>query len=193
MKINIHTHNPKLGELTLSSVGIHPYSAADATTDSLLTIERNTTSIDAIGEIGLDYSCGVDKGVQSLIFRAQLEIAQKAGKGVVLHCVKAFEETMNTLKAYNLKFVIFHGFIGSAVQAARATERGYYLSFGERTFRSPRSMEALKATPIDRLFLETDEADVSIDEIYGKVSEILGVPVAVLEYITNENYNRICG
>ena len=79
------------------------------------------------------------------------------------------------------------------MQAARATERGYYLSFGERTFRSPRSMEALKATPIDRLFLETDEADVSIDEIYGKVSEILGVPVAVLEYITNENYNRICG
>ena len=54
-------------------------------------------------------------------------------------------------------------------------------------------MEALKATPIDRLFLETDEADVSIDEISGKVSEILGVPVAVLEYITNENYNRICG
>ena len=193
MKINIHTHNPKLGELTLSSAGIHPYSAADATTDSLLTIERNTTSIDAIGEIGLDYSCGVDKGVQSLIFCAQLEIAQKAGKGVVLHCVKAFEETMNTLKAYNLKFVIFHGFIGSAVQAARATERVYYLSFGERTFRSPRSMEALKATPIDRLFLETDEADVSIDEIYGKVSEILGVPVAVLEYITNENDNRICG
>ena len=193
MKINIHTHNPKPDEITISSIGIHPYNADDATTDSMLAIEREAEGVDAIGEIGLDYSCSADKSAQALAFRVQLEIAQKAGKGVVIHCVKAFEDVMNILKDYSLKFVIFHGFIGSAVQAVRATKQGYYLSFGERTFRSPKSIEAMRATPIERLFLETDEAQIEIGEIYSRASAILGVPEAVLEYITTENYNRICG
>lgn len=193
MKINIHTHNPKPDEITISSIGIHPYNADDATTDSMLAIEREAEGVDAIGEIGLDYCCSADKSAQALAFRVQLEIAQKAGKGVVIHCVKAFEDVMNILKDYSLKFVIFHGFIGSAVQSARATKQGYYLSFGERTFRSPKSIEAMRATPIERLFLETDEAQIEIGEIYSRASAILGVPEAVLEYITTENYNRICG
>ena len=193
MKINIHTHNPKPSEITISSIGIHPYDAEGATTDSMLAIERGAGSVDAIGEIGLDYCCNTDKAAQMLAFRVQLEIAQKAGKGVVIHCVKAFEDVMNILKDYSLKFVIFHGFIGSAVQAVRATERGYYLSFGERSFRSPKSIEAMRAVPVERLFLETDEAQVDIGEIYSRASAVLGVPEAVLEYITRENYNRICG
>lgn len=193
MKINIHTHNPKSDEITLSSIGIHPYHAADATTDSMHAIERQAKGVDAIGEIGLDYCCDTDKAAQVLAFRVQLEIAQKESKGVVIHCVKAFEDVMNILKNYSLKFVIFHGFIGSAVQAVRATERGYYLSFGERSFRSPKSIEAMRAVPVDRLFLETDEAQVDIGEIYSRASAVLGIPEAILEYITTENYNRICG
>ena len=193
MKINIHTHSYKQGELTLSTVGIHPYDANDATTDSLLTIERSAHSVDAIGEIGLDYSCSADRECQELIFKAQLEVAQQYGKGVVLHCVKAFEPVMKILKRYSLKFVIFHGFIGSPEQAQVATGCGYYLSFGERTFRSPKSIEAMKVTPIDRLFFETDESCVDIEEIYNKAAEVLAVPVKILEYITHENFKRICG
>ena len=98
MKINIHTHNPKPSEITISSIGIHPYDAEGATTDSMLAIERGAGSVDAIGEIGLDYCCRADKAAQLLAFRVQLEIAQKAGKGVVIHCVKAFEDVMNILK-----------------------------------------------------------------------------------------------
>ncbi|MBQ1201792.1 MAG: TatD family hydrolase, partial [Alistipes sp.] len=142
MKINIHTHSPKQGELTLSTLGIHPYDAEVATTDAILSIERMAQGVDAIGEIGLDYSCKADRESQELIFKAQLEVAQQYGKGVVLHCVRAFEPTMKILEKYRLKFVIFHGFIGSPEQALSATSRGYYLSFGERTFRSPKSIEA---------------------------------------------------
>ena len=122
MKINIHTHSPKQGELTLSTLGIHPYDAEVATTDAILSIERMAQGVDAI-----------------------------------------------------------------------ATSRGYYLSFGERTFRSPKSIEAMKATPIDRLFFETDESSVDIEEIYNKAAEVLAVPVKILEYITHENFKRICG
>ena len=159
----------------------------------LLAIESAATAYDAIGEIGLDYSRKTDQQLQIELFQAQLDIAQRYGKGVVLHCVKAFEQTMNLLKSYTLKFVIFHGFIGSAEQAKRATDRGYYLSFGHRTFGSPKSIEAMKTTPTEMLFFETDESLADIDQIYSQASAILGIPTAMLEYIANENYKRICG
>ena len=193
MNVNIHTHHPKNGERTLSTVGIHPYDAEGANSDMLFSIERRATHFDAIGEIGLDFFCSVDKEQQILIFQAQLEIAQKVGKGVVLHCVKSFEKVMEILKNYSLKFVIFHGFIGSPEQAKRATDRGYFLSFGERTFRSPKSIEAMKNIPTELLFFETDESAVDIDEIYSKASDILGIPELMLKYITNENFERLCG
>ena len=110
-----------------------------------------------------------------------------------VHVVRSFERVMSILNGYTLAGVIFHGFIGSPEQALSATSRGYYLSFGERTFRSPKSIEAMKVTPVDRLFFETDESNIDIEEIYSKAAEVLAVPVRILEYITHENFKRICG
>ena len=193
MKVNIHTHHPKNDERTLTTIGIHPYDSEGATTDSIFAIERLAHQYDAIGEIGLDFACSAEREKQLLIFQAQLEVAQKAGKGVVLHCVKAFEKVMDCLKDYTLPFVIFHGFIGSTEQVKRAVGRGYFLSFGHRTFRSPKSIEAMKNTPTELLFFETDECDMSIGQIYSQASATLGIPEAMLEYITNENFDKICG
>lgn len=191
MKVNIHTHHPKSGERTISTLGIHPYDAEGVTTDSIFAIERTALEYDAIGEIGLDYSANINKEAQILLFKAQLEVARHLNKGVVIHCVKAFEEVMNILSRYNLPFVIFHGFIGSPEQALRAAARGYYLSFGHRTFRSPKSIEALKVTPANLLFFETDDSTINIEQIYGQASEVLGIPVPMLECVTNENFERI--
>lgn len=191
MKVNIHTHHPKSGERTISTLGIHPYDAEGVTTDSIFAIERTALEYDAIGEIGLDYSTNINKEAQILLFKAQLEVARHLNKGVVIHCVKAFEEVMNILSRYNLPFVIFHGFIGSPEQALRAAARGYYLSFGHRTFRSPKSIEALKVTPANLLFFETDDSSINIEQIYRQVSEVLGIPVPMLECVTNENFERI--
>ena len=191
MKVNIHTHHRKSGERTISTLGIHPYDAEGVTTDSIFAIERTALEYDAIGEIGLDYSANINKEAQILLFKAQLEVARHLNKGVVIHCVKAFEEVMNILSRYNLPFVIFHGFIGSPEQALRAAARGYYLSFGHRTFRSPKSIEALKVTPANLLFFETDDSTINIEQIYGQASEVLGIPVPMLECVTNENFERI--
>jgi Tat protein secretion system quality control protein TatD with DNase activity len=54
-------------------------------------------------------------------------------------------------------------------------------------------MEAMRAIPIDHLFLETDESHVAIEDIYSKASEILALPKNMLEYIINENFKHICG
>ncbi len=188
MIVDIHTHNTQTQAQTIDTVGIHPWHAVDG---DISAIEFAAVAADAIGEIGLDFACDAPHEVQIAIFRAQLAIAERLEKPVVLHCVKAFEEVMRILRNYSLKAVIFHGFIGSVEQAQRAVAQGYYLSFGERTFRSPKTIEALRSTPLSHLFVETDESTTPIEEIYARIAELRGLPVAELTAATEENFALI--
>ena len=191
--VNIHTHNPAKTEITIRTAGIHPYDAASADTIRLEAIEREAAEADAVGEIGLDFACDVSREEQERVFRAQLATAERLQKPVVLHCVRAFEPTMAMLDGVRLPAVIFHGFIGSPEQARRAVAQGYYLSFGERTFRSPKSIEAMRSTPLSHLFVENDEAPTPIAELYERVAALLGIETQVLEAQTAENFERIFG
>lgn len=188
MIVDIHTHNASTRAQTIDTVGIHPWRASIA---DLSLVERGATAANAIGEIGLDFACDVPREEQEDIFRAQLALAERFEKPVVLHCVRAFEQVMQLLKDYSLKAVIFHGFIGSVEQAQRAVKQGYYLSFGERTFRSPKSIEAMRSTPLSHLFVESDESTTPIEEIYTKIAELRGISIAELTTATEKNFTLI--
>ena len=123
--------------------------------------------------------------------RTQLRLARERGLPVVLHCVRAFEPLMRELAASEPRAVIFHGFIGSPEQARQALAKGYCLSFGERTFASPKTLAALRGTPLSQLFLETDDSPVPIAEIYARAAEAKGVPEEVLQRAILDNYKRI--
>ncbi|MBR4850122.1 MAG: TatD family hydrolase [Alistipes sp.] len=188
MILDIHTHNAQTHAQTIDTVGIHPWQAL---VGDLAEVERLAPSADAVGEIGLDYACDIPREEQMAIFRAQLTLAERLEKPVILHCVRAFEDVIKEVGRHHLKAVIFHGFIGSAEQAQRAINQGYYLSFGERTFRSPKSIEALRSTPLSHLFVETDESTTPIEEIYAKIAELRGVSTEELLRATEENFSRI--
>lgn len=153
--------------------------------------EVAAAGIQAIGEIGLDFACRSDRTLQTEVLRIQLRLARRTGLPVVLHGVRAFEPLMRELAACRPREVIFHGFIGSPEQARTALSHGCYLSFGERVFASPKSLRALHEVPLDRLFLETDDAPVSIERIYDRAARELGLEVGVLRRATYENYKRI--
>lgn len=188
MIVDIHTHKTLAQAQTIDTEGIHPWHA---TACDISVVERRAAEVDAIGEIGLDYACDAPRDVQMEVFRAQLSIAERHEKPVVLHCVRAFEEVMRVLRDYRLPAVIFHGFIGLVEQSQRAVAEGYYLSFGERTFRSPKSVEAMRSTPLSRLFVETDESATPIEEIYAKIAALRGISVAELTAATEENFRLI--
>lgn len=190
MFVNIHTHRPTGRDIEIAAMGVHPWDAGHG---DIAETESAIGRIDAIGEIGLDYACKVDRDAQQRIFESQLELAERNGLPVVLHCVKAFEPVMKTLAKYRLKAVIFHGFIGSREQMQRAVETGYYISFGERTFASPRTIEAMREIPKDRMFLETDDNPTDIAEIYRRTAEITGIGMETLQKRIIENYNIIFG
>ena len=186
--IDIHTHHPTGSAIEPVAVGVHPW---DASTQSLADIKARVSEADIVGEIGLDSVCKVDFEQQTSLFREQLALAERLGKPVVIHCVRTFEQIMKILDNYSLKAVIFHGFIGSPEQAKRAVAKGYFLSFGEPSFASPRTVAALEQTPLENLFLETDDQLVTIDDIYAKVAVIKRVTMNKLEDSILENYKKI--
>lgn len=188
MILDIHTHNAKTHAQTIETVGIHPWHAANC---DLAEVEKHAPSADAIGEIGLDYACDVPREVQTAVLRAQLTLAEQFEKPVVLHCVRAFEEVMKIVADYRLKAVIFHGFIGSKEQAQRVLAQGYFLSFGERTFHSPKTIEALRITPLSQLFAESDESPTPIEEIYSKIADLRGVSTEDLDAAAKSNFAKI--
>lgn len=152
---------------------------------------QGAADVQAIGETGLDFARAVPRDVQFAALRAQLDLARRTGRPVVLHCVRAFEPLMHELAACEPRAVIFHGFIGSPEQGRQALGRGYFLSFGERAFASPKTLRTLHETPLGQLFFETDDAEVSIEEIYARAAEALGRPVEELQRATLENYKRL--
>lgn len=174
------------------SLGIHPWQAGNIDIEAALK-EVETASVAAIGEIGLDYAKPNDRGEQKMIFSAQLRIAEERGLPVILHCVKAFEPVMEVLQGFRLPAVIFHGFIGSPQQAARAVDSGYSLSFGPGITRSGKTVEAMHATPVGQMFLETDEFEMGIGDVYAGAARLLGTDIAALKKNIYENYIRIFG
>ena len=188
MIIDIHTHNAHTPAHTIKTVGIHPWHALKG---NISAIKSRIAEVDAIGEIGLDFACDVPREAQKRIFREQLALAEQHQKAVVLHCVKAFEDVCKILSEYHLRAVIFHGFIGSKEQAQHAVHQDYYLSFGERTFRSPKTIEALRHIPLSHIFVETDESPTPIEDIYDKIAELRGISASELHQATERNFQRI--
>ena len=188
MIVDIHTHNEQTEAKTIVTVGIHPWRSLDA---DLSAVESGVAAADAVGEIGLDFACDVNRDIQERVFRAQLAQAEKRNLPVILHCVRAFEPIMKILAEYRLCAVIFHGFIGSVQQAKRAIDAGYYLSFGPNAFRSPKTIAALQSTPENRLFAETDDSGEMIENVYSKIAQTRGISVKELKEIIENNYNKI--
>ena len=53
------------------------------------------------------------------------------------------------------------------------------------------TMEALRETPPGQLFLETDDSDTGIEEVYAHAAAVRGTTVEALKRATTENYERI--
>ncbi len=129
---------------------------------------QSSKKVVAIGECGLDYYRleGTDeekartKQKQQEVFREQAELAAELDLALVVHCRDAHAdvfEILNDLKKQkpNLRGVI-HCFTGTAEEAARHLTLGFYISFsGIITFAHDWD-EFIRATPLERLLVETD-------------------------------------
>ena len=204
--IDIHTHHPLEGKLGLRNVrlgkedisgeetislGLHPWDI-DSVSEGVLK-QLQLADCKAIGEIGLDRICTTPFEVQQGYFERQLQIATERQLPVVIHCVKAYNEVLQILSSHRLVGVVFHGFIGSAQLLQQIAAKGYYISFGVGALRSPKTIEALRLCPLERMFLESDESPTPIESLYAEVASIRGVDIEELKEQIYNNYKRIFG
>ena len=154
------------------SVGLHPWSLSDTSKESIARLEAAVQheQVVAVGETGLDkLKGGVNYEEQLIYFEKQIRLSEQWHKPLVIHAVKSYDDIIRIHKAKRpAQPWIIHGFRGKPETAGHSSSaRGLFLSFGEYY-----NHETLKSVPLDRLFLETDEGNMTIDKLYRKAAHI---------------------
>lgn len=145
------------------SCGLHPSVCGREDWKSALdTVAREiaTGRFAAIGETGLDwYRLYAPRERQLAVFEAQLAIASRADRPVIVHNRNADQDCLTYLHAASLqKGGIMHCFSSDPEWVRPFLDEGFYISFaGNITFGSANTLrESLRCVPLDRLLLETD-------------------------------------
>jgi TatD DNase family protein len=177
-----------------STCGIHPWHLNGETIEKLIVKVRSVAgspSLVAIGEAGFDKLRGPEIEIQSRAFEAQVLISEEVRKPLFIHCVRAWDELLPAYKRLRPKMPwLIHGFRGNTVLAKQLLSKGMYLSFWFDFIVRPESSKLVKALPKDRIFLETDGAEVDIRAIYEKVAGDLDISVDELKMICLRNYSE---
>lgn len=174
--------------------GIHPWFLNEDNHKQLINSVKNSINhpdIIAIGEAGFDRLKGPSIELQRIAFEEQIIISEEIRKPVVIHCVRAWDELLSVLKRLKPKMHwLIHGFRGNVELADQLLSKGMYLSFWFDFVLRPESKNLLRHVPADRIFLETDGAEVDIRKIYDKVAKDLDVSVDKLKSIVLSNFNE---
>ena len=147
-----------------ASAGIHPHECSEAgDLDYAMTSlahKLDAPKVVALGEIGLDYHYDFsDRETQMRFFRAQMELAAQKNIPVIIHDREAHGDTMDMIREYKNRVIgILHSCSASAEQVKEYVKMGWYISFsGVITFKNAaKTLEAVLATPKDRILVETD-------------------------------------
>jgi TatD DNase family protein len=159
-----------------ATVGVHPHNA-DLSLD-LTPLEHlvQHPKVVAVGEIGLDFFrdwSPVD--AQHHVFQAQIALARKVKKPIVIHSRDAGESTLDTLVRCNAQEVggVFHCFSENAEFAERLREINFRVSFpGQLTFKKAHEVrEVCKAIPLEQILVETDAPYLAPEPHRGKRCE----------------------
>jgi TatD DNase family protein len=179
-----------------ASAGIHPQEAANATPEALerlagLVVHERCI---AVGEIGLDYYHfdNPDIATQKQAFVAQMELAAKMRKPIIIHCrtselatpqakekfgaADAWEDLLALIAEHWTPTGlpgIMHCFSGSVEQAERSLVANFYLSFaGNLTYpKSQAIRDAAELAPSHRILVETDAPFLAPIPLRGQRNE----------------------
>ncbi len=194
--ISIFSFNPvknmTFNQNVFFSAAVHPWSVQIENIDWYMCIVRKIAKHQhclAIGECGLDYLHQVEKSKQHEIFIRHFEISEEFQLPLIIHCVKAWNDIIVLRKKLKPSMPwIIHGFNKSIETANQCLNAGFYLSLGKKATNN-RFSQVLKTIPVDRMFLETDETNDLISDIYSTVYQTLGIDYEVFAEQIYQNFN----
>jgi TatD DNase family protein len=177
------------------SIGIHPWFIVEERKEDdfeIIESKLQEPGCLAIGECGLDKRIEVPMELQQLVFEKQLLLAQQYQKPVVIHCVAAFQELIETVKKLNITVpILIHGFSKSEQLAKQLLENGFYISFGKYLLLNKELETVFKNIPNDRFFLETDTVEEGIETVYALAAKYKGISIEEVQKQINSNFSEV--
>ena len=168
-------------------LGLHPEEVRSDWREQLATIKQQiiplTSTILAIGEVGLDYYWSREfEQEQLLAFEEQVRWSVEMQLPLMIHCRKAQNELVAILKKYrdDLPGGVFHCFTGNELEARQLLEFDRFVLGigGVLTFKKSHLPETLAGTspsapnvPLDRIVLETDAPYMAPVPLRGQRNE----------------------
>ena len=192
------------------AVGVHPYDM-DNFEDLDFQMYVNHEKCVAIGECGLDYfrlegsdeEKESEKKRQKKVFIAQIELAKKYKKPLIIHIRDASRDSKELLLQHNAKEVggVLHCFNADEELLSLADQGFYFGIGGVLTFNNAKKLvNVLPRIPSTKLLIETDGPYLTPTPHRGKrneplyttfvaqkMSEILDITEENIEKITTQN------
>ncbi len=198
------------------AVGVHPYDMEnydEAPFHELLTHPKCV----AVGECGLDYfrlegdddAKAAEKRKQAEVFRAQIALAKRYEKPLIVHIRDASHDARVLLEAEGAEQVggVLHCYNADEELLVLAKRGFYYGIGGVLTFKNARKLvQVLPKIPRERLVIETDGPYLTPHPYRGtrnesaytrlvaeKMAELLETDVAAIGELTTQNARRLFG
>ncbi len=200
-----------------AAVGIHPHETKGFDEERVIpALERLAASpkVVAIGEIGLDYFYDLaPKDDQKRALVAQLALAERLGKPVLLHNRESEEDLLAILETHakgspEKPRGVFHSFCASTATGERAIALGYLVSYsGMITFRMADNVrESAAALPLEAMLVETDAPYLApapyrgkpnepafVTRTAAKLAEVKGVSLEQVARVTTASFRKLFG
>lgn len=161
----------------ISMMGLHPCSVKEDYEKELKIIEDQFSrrKFIAVGETGLDFYWDLTfKDQQYQAFHRQAEWALQYDIPLVIHSRNSTDECIEVVRQHQqgqLKGV-FHCFSGTAEQASKIVDLGFYLGIGGvLTFKNSGLDKAIRDIDLSHIVLETDAPYLSPVPFRGKRNE----------------------
>jgi TatD DNase family protein len=192
------------------AVGIHPYDIDGFAALDFDMYAKHKKCV-AIGECGLDYyrlegsdeEKEAEKARQKEIFVAQIKLAKKYNKPLIVHIRDASRDSKILLLDNNAKEVggVLHCYNADEELISLANENFYFGIGGVLTFKNAKKLlKVLPKIPQDKLLIETDGPYLTpmphrgernepsyTTFIAQKMAELLEIPLENIENTTSEN------
>lgn len=214
LKFNLHTHRSIIGDhiellnvfaqdLPLMSTdqyfsaGLHPWHIGKVNPEACfqaIELAAKQRNMLAVGECGLDRAIPTDFKIQELYFKKQTDIAVKYSKPLIIHGVRAYSDLLK-LKKENKSGIpwILHGYNGNRETTMNLIRNGFYFSIDGLLLKNGKKTELIRTIPANRIFLETDDQDITIEQIYFLASQVLDSEDSLLTETIFNNFKTIFG
>jgi TatD DNase family protein len=191
-----------------ATAGVHPHDASGGMDGIAELLDH--PSVVAVGEAGLDYYYDHSpRDTQQSVFAAHIELAHARDLPLVIHTRDAWDDTFRILDREGVpRRTVFHCFTGGPDEASAALTRGALLSIsGIVTFKTAQDVrDAVLATPLERLLVETDSPYLAPVPHRGKpnrpawvpfvgeaIATLKGCPIGDIEAVTWANAAEFYG